>query len=208
MATQDWDTLTVTFDVALLYGKFYFLVVLSSLISRGMCFSTISSSLCEYLGYQGQYDQALPMHENCLENRKLVLGEDHPETLATMNHLANCYHYQGQYGKSEPLFEAVLQKRRAVLGEDHPHTLKTMNNLANTYQRQGQYYKAEPLLEACLKKMTAVLGVDHPQSLTSMNDLAYRFAMLPRMVCWKQIWRLWKHSHKDDVKQWLEYEYG
>jgi hypothetical protein len=37
---------------------------------------------------QGEYDRALPLYEDCLEKRKRILGDDHPDTLASIQNLA------------------------------------------------------------------------------------------------------------------------
>jgi hypothetical protein len=58
------------------------------------------------------------------------LGEDHPDTLSTMNDLAELYHSQGKYNKAKPLYVKCLDMRRIKLGEGHPDTLRSKNNLA------------------------------------------------------------------------------
>ncbi len=74
-----------------------------------------------------------------------MLGEDHPDTLASLNNLALLYKKQGRYEEAEPLHIQALEKCRAVLGEDHPDTLGSLNNLAALYGSQGRYAEAEPL---------------------------------------------------------------
>ena len=37
---------------------------------------------------QGKYRDAEVLYKQCLDKRKVVLGETHPETLRTMNNLA------------------------------------------------------------------------------------------------------------------------
>ena len=39
----------------------------------------------------GRYAEALKLHEETLALRKAKLGPDHPDTLASMNNLANSY---------------------------------------------------------------------------------------------------------------------
>jgi tetratricopeptide (TPR) repeat protein len=124
----------------------------------------------------GQLKKALDLHEQTLEKRKLILGPDHPQTLASMNNLAAAYHADGQLKKALDLHEKTLGKRKLTLGLDHPETLTSMNNLATAYQADGQLEKALPLLEETLAKLTAKLGPDHLNTLLSMVNLgdAYR----------------------------------
>jgi hypothetical protein len=65
---------------------------------------------------------------------KVVLGENHPDTLNTMNNLAVTYGHQGKHSDAEILLKHCLEARGRVLGESHPDTLRTMNKLADTYE--------------------------------------------------------------------------
>ena len=70
------------------------------------------------------------LYKQCLAKRKVVLGENHPDTLSTMNNLAVSYNHQGKHRDAEVLLKLCLDKKKAVLGESHPSTIDTMNNLA------------------------------------------------------------------------------
>ena len=63
--------------------------------------------------------------------RRRVLGEEHPDTLSTMNHLATLYGRQGRYAEAEPLLVKTLEIQRRVRGAEHPETLRFMNNLGD-----------------------------------------------------------------------------
>ena len=69
---------------------------------------------------QGKYDEALPLHEECLEKRRSILGNDHPNTLTSINNLVLLYKKQGKYDEALPLYEECLEKSRSILGNDHP----------------------------------------------------------------------------------------
>jgi tRNA A-37 threonylcarbamoyl transferase component Bud32/predicted secreted protein len=94
------------------------------------------------------------------------LGPDHPETLMSMNNLANSYEYLGLDAEALKLREETLALRKAKLGLDHPDTLWTMNNLANSYEHLGRYAEALKLREQSLALRKAKLGPDHPDTLT------------------------------------------
>ena len=68
--------------------------------------------------------------------QRRILGEDHPDTLISMNNLALTLRSQGDLGAARELHEQVLAGRRRVLGEDHPATLASMANLAATLHEQ------------------------------------------------------------------------
>jgi hypothetical protein len=58
-----------------------------------------------------------------------VLGDEHPDTLTSMNNLAGTLKAQGDMTGSRGLREQALNISRRVLGEEHPNTQKFKNNL-------------------------------------------------------------------------------
>ena len=78
---------------------------------------------------KGEFEEALPLYDECLEKRKRVLGDDHPDTLASLNNLANVYYSKGEFEEALPLYEKCLKARKSVLGEKHPATLATLKKL-------------------------------------------------------------------------------
>ena len=42
---------------------------------------TTMNNLAEIYKRQGEYDEAENLHENCLEEREAMIGDDHPATL-------------------------------------------------------------------------------------------------------------------------------
>jgi tetratricopeptide (TPR) repeat protein len=121
---------------------------------------------------QGKYDKAEPLYLECLDKRKMLLGDDHVNTLHSMNNLGNLYDDKGNYDKAEKLYLECLDKRKILLGDDHVDTLGSMNNIAILYKNQKKYDKAEPLYLECLNKYEVLLGDDHVNTLRSLNNLA------------------------------------
>ena len=107
-----------------------------------------------------------------LEARRRVLGEEHPDTLTSMNNLADTLRAQGDLPGARALQEKVLEALRRVLGEEHPDTLTSMSNLASTLRAQGDLPGARALQEKVLEAVRRVLGEEHPNTLTSMSNLA------------------------------------
>jgi len=121
------------------------------------------------IGLHPEAELHLPV---ALELRKRVLGEEHPNTLTSMNHLANLYHSQGRLAEAEPLFLRTLEIQKRVQGEEHKNTLTSMSGLAALYESQGRYAEAEPLMLQTLELHKRVLGEEHPNTLHSMASLA------------------------------------
>ena len=75
------------------------------------------------------------------------LGEDHPDTLQSLNNLAALLHSKGEYDSALPLVEKCLEGRKRVLGDNHHDTLISLNTLALLFCSKGEYDRALPLSE-------------------------------------------------------------
>ncbi|MBI2305836.1 MAG: tetratricopeptide repeat protein [Rhodocyclales bacterium] len=104
--------------------------------------------------------------------QRRVLGEEHPETLTSINNLASTLQAQGDLAEARALLESALAIRRRVLGEEHPAALTSINNLAATLYAQGDLTGARALQESALAIRRRVLGEEHPATLSSINNLA------------------------------------
>jgi tetratricopeptide (TPR) repeat protein len=126
--------------------------------------------LAELHRHQGNYTLAEPLYMECLDTRKIILGVDHPDTLASMNNLAILYMNQSQCTLAEPMLVECVEKRKTFLGVAHPDTLGSLNNLAILYNIQGDYKLAEALLAESLEKCSVILGDNHPTTLLLTNN--------------------------------------
>ena len=70
------------------------------------------------------------MFEKVYTLRCKILGEEHPDTLTTLNNLATTYYQLGDLEKAAEMFEKVYSLFCKILGEEHPDTLSVQNNLA------------------------------------------------------------------------------
>lgn len=89
--------------------------------------------------------EALLLYEEVLRTQNVKLGEDHPDTLATMSNLGDAYLDANRLTDAIPLLEKALTIGRRKLGEDHPNILSLKNNLANAYHLGGRLADALPL---------------------------------------------------------------
>ncbi len=84
--------------------------------------------------------------------RKRVLGDEHPDTLISLNNLALLFDNKGEFDRALPLYEECLAKRKRVLGDEHHDTHDSLDNLAGLFKSKGEYDRALPLYEECLSK--------------------------------------------------------
>jgi len=120
----------------------------------------------------GLYSRAQPLLTRALETRRRVLGDDHPDTLSSMTHLAALEEAEGLFEEAEKLEGMVVERGRAVLGRDHPATLSAMKVLAVLYARQGRYPEAEKLTREALDGQRRAFGPDSAAALKTTHNLA------------------------------------
>jgi eukaryotic-like serine/threonine-protein kinase len=123
----------------------------------------------------GLYQQAQPQVERALELRTRLLGENHPDTLATLNTLADLYRSEGDFPRAEPLFILALNSHIRTLGEEHKETAAAMASLGVLYSDEGKLPLAESMLTKALDIERRVLGPEKPETLTVLYNLAWAF---------------------------------
>jgi tetratricopeptide (TPR) repeat protein len=116
-------------------------------------------------------------------------GPDDPDTLRSMNHLANCYGDLGRYAEALQLHEETLGVRKVKLGADHPDTLMSMSNVAFGYDILERSGEALKLGQEALALRKARLGPDHPHTLLSMMGVARSLTLLNRNVEALNLWQ-------------------
>jgi tetratricopeptide (TPR) repeat protein len=79
-----------------------------------------------------------------------VLGEEHPDTLASLSNLADLDRDQGLYERAQARYNKVLEVRRRVLGHQHPRTSDALVWLSEVLLQQKDYGDAEPMLREAL----------------------------------------------------------
>ncbi|KAJ7637824.1 P-loop containing nucleoside triphosphate hydrolase protein, partial [Mycena rosella] len=131
--------------------------------------------------WAGRLKDAEQLELAVVQNRRNILGHDHPDTLHAMASLASTYHKLGWLREAEHLKVVVLEKRRKILGEDDPDTLHAMGNLALSYHQLGQLKEAEELEVVVVEKQRKMLGEDHPDTLLAMGNLASTFQKLGQL---------------------------
>jgi tetratricopeptide (TPR) repeat protein len=131
--------------------------------------------------YMGDYAAAAEQFQKARTLYTQNRGPDDPDTLASMNKLANVYGDLGKRADALKLREETLALRKAKLGRDHPDTLQSMNNLAASYFGLGRTADAVKICEEVLAVRKEKLGADHQDTLNSLNNLAvsYRAAGRP-----------------------------
>ena len=129
-----------------------------------------------------QYADARKLFEETVALRKIKLGLDHRQTLASMSALVTAYLALGQHADALKLCEETLALQKAKLGPDDPDTFRTMADLATIYGAMGWHTDALKLEEQTLALRKAKLGPHHLDTLQSMGGLVVCYSKLHRIA--------------------------
>ncbi len=133
------------------------------------------NELANVLLLSDRVDEAAPIFERLLTQRRASLGEDHASTLTSFHNLAWLRNEQGRTKEAEELYLQVVAKKRAILGMDDAGTLRSMDNLADVQRRLGKLEEARGVLEETVAQRTKLFGADAPDTLLARNNLALVF---------------------------------
>jgi non-specific serine/threonine protein kinase/serine/threonine-protein kinase len=120
----------------------------------------------------GQYEAAVEPQRLALEQRRQLLGAEHPLTLDSLSSRGFLGCQMSQYKQAEVDLQAATAGLRRVLGSDDPATLNSIKMTAGCLQSQGTHDKALPLFREAYERRRRTLGHGHPHSLVSARDLA------------------------------------
>jgi tetratricopeptide (TPR) repeat protein len=120
---------------------------------------------------QGKLSEAETYCREALEKRRLVLGDEHFNTLNSIINMGAVLQLQGKLAEAEPYFYEALEKTRRVLGEQHPDTLTAINNMGVSLRAQDKLSEAEPYYREAMEKSRLVLGDAHYDTLVSIVNL-------------------------------------
>ena len=124
----------------------------------------------------GLYEKSITTIGRARELRRRELGDDHQDTLASMNWLGLAYKDAARLEEAIALHEQTLKVRRAKLGPEHRDTLDSMNNLAMSYAAAGRLPAAIALQKETLELQKKNLGQNDTATLTSMHNLALAYS--------------------------------
>ena len=139
---------------------------------RPLIEASIRDTLQRIFDKIGRDDLALPQAEAALALRRRMLGNDHAETIASLQSLATVLTAQGRWREAEPMFKEALDRSRRVLGKDDPLTMSALNCYAVVLKNLGRVGESEPLFKQALDQRRSVLGEEHPDTITSLSNYA------------------------------------
>ncbi len=130
---------------------------------------------------QTDLDATERLWREALEIRRRVLGNDHPDTMTSVNNLASILVDRGDLAGAEPLFLEALETNERILGSEHVEIAVNLNNLGYVRLTAGRFAEAEPVYRRSLAIDRSVLGDLHPDLAYGLNSLGMTLAGLGRL---------------------------
>ncbi|WP_430412329.1 CHAT domain-containing protein [Kordia sp.] len=119
-----------------------------------------------------QYEKALPLQLEALENGKQTLGINHSAYGMHLSNLAILYGTMEQYEKAIPLQLEAITNTEKTLGKDHPEYGIRLSNLAFFYLEVEEYDKALSIFLKAIKIINKTHGILHSQYGITIDGLA------------------------------------
>jgi tetratricopeptide (TPR) repeat protein len=144
-----------------------------------------------------RYHEAEEMLRQLLPDQQRILGDEHPDTMASRRILARLTGLQGRYQQAERMYRQLYAHCRRRLGNEHPETLAVRFGYAGMVERVGKYPQAEQMLRDLLTVQQRILGEDHQECLEIRSGLARTIEDQHRYPEAEQIYR---QLFKDDLR--------
>jgi len=119
-----------------------------------------------------EYSKDSLSYKKELAIKEKALGTEHPDTIQSLNNLAELYRNKGDYACAEALYRRVLAIEEKVLGKEHPNMATSLDNLAGLLCCKGDYEGAKSLYRRALAIREKTLGTNHPAVVRYKNNLA------------------------------------
>ena len=117
----------------------------------------------------GLYNEAVPLLQSSLETRQEVLGPEHPEVAASMDHLAEVLGYRGDFDAAHSLYKKAFEAKQQAGNAETLEAAISLSGMAEMLMEQGKYDLAEPLYAQALELRRKFLGDTHAEVAENMR---------------------------------------
>ncbi|KAL9079362.1 MAG: hypothetical protein Q9157_001749 [Trypethelium eluteriae] len=113
-----------------------------------------------------------PRTLNAIEIKMRVFGDEHEETLISLEGLATAYNYQERWTEAQELGEQILEVNKRTPGEEDCWTLSATGILVRTYIGQERWTEAQELTERKVEGLKRIKGEEDPLTFFAMHLLS------------------------------------
>jgi tetratricopeptide (TPR) repeat protein len=128
------------------------------------------------------FDKALELYQQCMEDCYKALQPGHPHMLATMSNFAMLYWKRGQRDKSLELYDRCIKLQLQHIGMGHEYTIMTFKNAARLKMDMGDCNGACEDFRATAEGYEAIYGLAHPQTLSMFREVQRLYRILGQHI--------------------------
>jgi hypothetical protein len=132
----------------------------------------LKSTLVSLLREGGKLQESERLGIQVMEAFQRSFGNEHPDTIISMENLAQTWTQQRLWNKVCEIEEHIMALRASEQGPNHASTLTAAANLATTYRVLGRLHEAEKIESRVVREFKFAFGETHPQTLEAMDRLA------------------------------------
>lgn len=116
------------------------------------------------------FDRARALAEAALATRRQELGEDHPDTLASLSVLAVVLEALGD-PEAEAHHRETLRLCRRIYGDEHANTFGTISAVGRFLLGQRRLAEAEEYIREAVDGLRRERGEDHTDTVAAINNM-------------------------------------
>lgn len=120
---------------------------------------------------QGNYLEAIALHEKSLEIEERALSETHPFLAGSYNSIGAVYDDMGDYKKAISFLKKALEIYQKISPQNHLDLARSYNNLGAVFDKMGQYSEALSYFEKALEIRQKILPQNHPDIAQLYNNI-------------------------------------
>lgn len=117
--------------------------------------------LADALEGQGKHAEAALWFRMALDNKRRILGAEHPDTIDTLENYGNFLRRTGNFAEARAVLVEAMTANRKLYGERHEFVGYDRVNLGLLYYDQSNYLDAETEFRAALSIYEQRLGADN-----------------------------------------------
>jgi len=146
----------------------------------------------------GLIQQATPLLEQSLAQRKALRGTDDSSVATSMDLLGRALTQQERQAEADTLLRGALEQRRRLFGRTNAATAESMEHLASLFEERGKLAAAESLHREVLAVNQSLFGDSSAQAANALNNLAL---VLHRRAVYDQAEPLFRRALGIQVRQ-------
>lgn len=134
--------------------------------------ATVLSHIGAAYGGLGAYGKGVELIQHALDIRRKELGDNHADTISSMNDLAAMLYNEGKLAEGEGVSQKLVEISDKAFGKDDERTLTAVNNLALVEYGLGKLDAAEKHFRRAMQGRKASFGELDDRTATSTYQLA------------------------------------